>query len=105
MGEFSDKAEVSNGTHEPNNADQSATATVPVSQTGIRSPCDDTEPGSHVEAACHGPTADNPSVSIQKRLKRARFFDQRERLVASGEAAPMDADAGLPDALEAPDSP
>lgn len=82
-----------------------STSTVPVSPNGIPSPCDNTAPGSHVEAACHGPTADNPSLSIQKRLKRARFFDQRELLVAAGEAAPMEADAGLPDALEVPEEP
>ncbi|MEO6579742.1 MAG: hypothetical protein ABIN83_01145 [Sphingomicrobium sp.] len=71
----------------------------------LQSPCDDTAPGSHVEAACAGPTADNPSLSIKKRLKRARFFDQREFLVAAGEVAPMAADAGLPDSVEAPVSP
>ncbi|MBA2466287.1 MAG: hypothetical protein H0V46_01610, partial [Sphingomonas sp.] len=56
------------------------------------------------EAACEGPTADNPSLSIKKRLKRAHFFDQREVQVAAGEAAPMAADAGLPyaDAEPAP---
>jgi len=67
--------------------------------------CVDTAPGSHVEAACGGPTPDNPSLSIKKRLKRAHFFDQREFLVAAGEAAPMAADAGLPDAVEVPESP
>ncbi len=69
------------------------------------SACVDTAPGSHVEAACAGPTADNPSLSIKKRLKRAQFFDQREFLVAAGEAAPMAPDAGLPDAVEVPVSP
>ena len=58
-------------------------------------------PGSHVEAACEGPTDDNPSLSIKKRLKRAQFFDQREQLAAAGMAVPVEADAGLPDALEA----
>ena len=42
--------------------------------------------GRHVQAAYRGPTADNPSLSLQRRLKRARFFDQRERL-ASGNTA------------------
>jgi len=69
------------------------------------SACVDAAPGSHVEAACGGPTADNPSLSIKKRLKRAHFFDQREFLVAAGEVAPMAADAGLPDAVEVPESP
>ena len=54
---------------------------------------------SHVDRAMLGPTPDNPSVSLEKRLKRARFFDQRERQVAAGEAEPVDADAGLPEQL------
>lgn len=53
----------------------------------------------HVERAMRGPTPDNPSLSLKKRLKRAAFFDQREREVAAGEAKPVDADAGLPEAL------
>ncbi len=72
---------------------------------GSPSDCIDTAPGSHVEAACDGPTADNPSLSIKKRLKRAHFFDQREFLAAAGEVAPMAADAGLPDAVAVPASP
>ena len=67
------------------------------------SECADAAPGSHVEAACEGPTADNPSLSIKKRLKRAHFFDQREFLAAAGEVAPMAADAGLPDAVTGPE--
>ena len=66
------------------------------------SPCADAAPGSHVEAACEGPTEDNPSLSIKKRLKRAQFFDQREQLVAARKAVPVEADAGLPDALGEP---
>ena len=66
------------------------------------SPCADAAPGSHVEAACGGPTADNPSLSIKKRLKRAQFFDQREQLVAAGMAVPVEADAGLPEGLAGP---
>jgi hypothetical protein len=46
-----------------------------------------------------GPTPDNPSLSLKKRLKRAAFFDKRDREVAAGEAAPVDADAGLPDQM------
>jgi hypothetical protein len=46
-----------------------------------------------------GPTPDNPSLSLKKRLKRAAFFDQREREVAAGEAVPLDADAGLPEQM------
>jgi hypothetical protein len=54
---------------------------------------------SHVDRAMLGPTPDNPSLSLEKRLKRARFFDQRERDVAAGNAKPVDADAGLPEQL------
>jgi hypothetical protein len=36
--------------------------------------------GRHEQAAYRGPTPDNPSLSLKKRLKRARFFDQRERM-------------------------
>ena len=39
--------------------------------------------GPHVQAAYRGPTRDNPSLSLKTRLKRAQFFDQRERMAAS----------------------
>lgn len=35
--------------------------------------------GPHVRAAYLGPTPDNPFLSLKNRLKRARFYDQRER--------------------------
>lgn len=35
--------------------------------------------GRHVQAAYRGPTPENPSLSLRNRLRRARFFDQRER--------------------------
>lgn len=54
---------------------------------------------SWVERAYRGPTPDNPSVSLKTRLKRAAFFDKREREAAAGTAAPVDADAGLPEAM------
>ena len=73
--------------------------------SGPASACENTAPGSHVEAACDGPTPDNPSLSIKKRLKRAHFFDQREFLAAAGEVAPMAPDAGLPDAADVPEPP
>jgi hypothetical protein len=79
-------------------ADTSAPAASP-------SPCADAAPGSHVEAACEGPSADNPSLSIKKRIKRAQFFDQREQLAAAGMAVPVEADAGLSDALVEPGEP
>ncbi|HET9811582.1 MAG TPA: hypothetical protein VFP53_07795 [Sphingomicrobium sp.] len=54
---------------------------------------------SHVERAMRGPTPDNPSLSLKKRLKRAAFFDKRDREVAEGKAEPVDSDAGLPDSM------
>ncbi|MBA3667592.1 MAG: hypothetical protein H0W65_07710 [Sphingomonas sp.] len=35
--------------------------------------------GPHVQAAYRGPTPDNPSLSLKNRLRRASFFDQRDR--------------------------
>jgi len=61
---------------------------------------DDRLPGeSWVERAYRGPSANNPSVSLKARLRRAAFFDKRERDVAAGIAEPVDPDAGLPDAM------
>lgn len=42
--------------------------------------------GRHTQAAYRGPTPDNPSLSLTKRLKRASFFDQRERMAAATQA-------------------
>ena len=53
---------------------------------------------SHMDRAVLGPTPDNPSLSLKTRLKRAAFFDQREREVAEGTAEPVDPEAGLPEA-------
>ena len=61
----------------------------------------DRRPGeTWVERAYRGPSPANPSVSLRARLKRAAFFDKREREVAAGNAQPVDADAGLPEALD-----
>jgi hypothetical protein len=60
----------------------------------------DRNPGeSWVERAYRGPSPANPSVSLKNRLRRAAFFDKREREVAAGTAEPVDTDAGLPDAM------
>ena len=53
---------------------------------------------SHVERATRGPTPENPSASLKKRLKRAAFLDKRDREVAQGTAEPVDPTAGLPPA-------
>ena len=55
--------------------------------------------GSWVERAYRGPTPDNPSLSLRARLKRAAFFDKREREAAAGKAAPVETDAGLPETM------
>ena len=69
-----------------------------VTASGSRKPGE-----SWVQRARRGPTPDNPSLSLKKRLKRAAFFDQREREVAAGEAEPVDADAGLPENVDKPE--
>ena len=43
-------------------------------------------------------STDARSVSLKNRLRRAAFFDKRERDVAAGEARPVDPEAGLPEA-------
>jgi len=61
---------------------------------------DDRMPGeTWIQRAYRGPTPNNPSVSLKARLKRAAFFDKRERDVAAGKAEPVDMGAGLPDAV------
>lgn len=61
---------------------------------------DDRIPGeSWVQRAYRGSTPNNPSVSLRARLKRAAFFDKRERDVAAGKAEPVELDAGLPEAM------
>lgn len=58
----------------------------------------DRRPGeTWVERAYRGPSPANPSVSLRNRLRRAAFFDKRERDVAEGTAVPVEAGAGLPD--------
>jgi hypothetical protein len=71
--------------------------TRPVASTPVADPAELPEGfdlsrfGPHVQAAYRGPTADNPSLSLKKRLKRAHFFDQRERMAASGDQTPSTA--------------
>ena len=50
--------------------------------------------GPNVQAAYRGPTADNPSLSLRKRLKRGAALDQMAR--SMGEAAAIDAKAPVP---------
>jgi hypothetical protein len=61
---------------------------------------DDREPGeTWIQRAYRGPSALNPSVSLKTRLKRAAFFDKRDREAAAGLAEPVDPTAGLPDRM------
>jgi hypothetical protein len=61
-------------------------------------PSDESSPDeSYMDRAMRGPTPDNPSQSLKTRMKRAAFFDKREREVAEGEAEPVDPQEGLPD--------
>ena len=53
---------------------------------------------SYMDRALAGPSPDNPSLSLKTRLKRAAFFDQRERQVVEGMAEPVANEAGLPEA-------
>lgn len=62
------------------------------------SDCEDLE--TWTDRAKCGPTPDNPSQSLKKRMKRAAFFEKRDREVAAGEAEPVDANAGLPENLD-----
>ena len=61
---------------------------------------EDRRPGeTWVERAYRGPSPANPSASLRTRLKRAAFFDKRERDAAAGLAEPVDTTAGLPEAM------
>lgn len=55
--------------------------------------------GNRMERALEGPTPDNPFLSLKKRLKRAAFFDQRERQLRDGTGTRVSPMAGLPDRL------
>ena len=72
----------------------------PARSSDVTADEDDRRPGeSWVERAYRGPSANNPSASLRNRLKRAAFFDKREREAAAGLAKPVDGSAGLPDAM------
>lgn len=51
--------------------------------------------GRHVQAAYRGPSPDNPSLSLKKRIKRAAFFDLRERQAATRSGGGVTANPGL----------
>ncbi len=76
-----------------------ASAPVAASAFGWDKQNEPAKPVNRIEAAKRGPTPDNPSLSLKKRLKRAAFFDQRDRQIAVGMGTPVSATAGLPDGL------
>lgn len=59
--------------------------------------------GRHTQAAYRGPTPDNPFLSLKSRLKRASFFDGRERMAAqAGQQPATRSDNWMPEARPAP---
>src|SRR5688500_17786800 len=52
--------------------------------------------GPHVQAAYKGPTADNPSLSLKYRLRRAAALDQMARKAGTAPAAARPAPASAP---------
>ena len=92
--------------HDPVFEEQPAIVAPSAFAWGNEQPCKDPiddgsdrcEGESWVERAYRGPSPANPSVSLKNRLRRAAFFDKRERDVAAGEARPVDPEAGLPEA-------
>ena len=70
-----------------------------MTDTTQNAPEGSTESESHASRRCLARPLDNPSLSQNKRLKRAAFFDQREREVAAGGTVSLEADAGLPEQL------
>lgn len=71
-----------------------------VASPSTADPDDDRMPGeTWVQRAYRGPSANNPSASLRNRIRRAAFFDKRERDVLAGVAEPVDMDAGLPGAM------
>lgn len=64
--------------------------------TAIPAGFDTSRFGRHTQAAYRGPTADNPFLSLKRRLKRASFMDQRERMATQGAAPVMQTAATAP---------
>jgi hypothetical protein len=64
--------------------------------TGIPAGFDLSRFGRHTQAAYRGPTPDNSSLSLKRRLKHASFYDQRERMASAGAALPVDTLAASP---------
>jgi hypothetical protein len=73
-------------------------ASDPRAPTVLRNGFDISRFGRHAQAAYRGPTPDNPSLSLRKRLSRASFYDQRERMAGMQPAmAPVEPRATRPE--------
>ncbi|WP_231734706.1 hypothetical protein, partial [Sphingomonas sp. CCH21-G11] len=62
-------------------------------------------PGRHAARAEQGPTPDNPFLTRRNRLRRARFYDRRERLALEAAQPSPDAPAPAPVMRDAPAAP
>lgn len=81
-----------------------AAPTEPLAGQSLPEGFDASRYGRHAQAAFRGPTADNPSLSLKHRLKRAAFFDQRERAAMEAGTMPKVATAAArsPDTITRP---
>lgn len=61
--------------------------------------------GRHTQAAYRGPTPENRSLSLKKRLKVASFYDGRERMAAEGRLPPQSAPLATAQPAQAPRQP
>ena len=58
--------------------------------TAVPAAFDTSRFGRHVRAAYQGPTEENPFLSLKRRLKRASFMDQRERMASEAAAGTVE---------------
>jgi len=74
----------------PRAATPAAATAAPAGPAKLPNGFDLSQFGRHTRQAYLGPTPDNPSHSLKRRLKRASFFDQREReAIKAGAPAPQ----------------
>lgn len=77
--------------------------TIDAPATALPAGFDTSRFGRHTQAAYRGPTPENPSLSLKRRLKRASFMDQRERMATENATrSPQAASAPSPQPAQAP---
>jgi len=86
-------------------APRAAVPTPATGQSSLPNGFDLSRFGPHTQAAYRGPTPDNPSLSLKHRLRRASFFDQREREAAAAGIAPAEVRTAEPVAARAAAAP